>query len=549
MSAVTNNKSITSKFTFPYDANKLHTILNTCWDFVVIGSGIGGATFGYRMAEKGYRVLFVEKGQSADIKNQYPEQVKDFAKNPLSLLKRANREWQTLDDINLTSPQKSKHFIPYIGSGIGGSSKLYGMVFERFSPSEFTNPLAPWPVSAETMQTYYDRAAQMYHLKTKNIQSEANLEIIHKLKQAGIETYSLTKAQLDGNCSGCQGHVCTCNQKVDAETACIQPAIKNWGAEIITGCEVIQINTQTDESSVESISVKIDCIPDQIFKIFSKNFALAAGALASPSLLLKSNTQKKPEGIANSSGQVGKNMMRHLIDIYGLWTWKKPESQIDIKEFGAKDLIFDTDENRHKGLLQSFGRFPHIKTVLHEISTNIQNPIVKYAFHCVAPVMGLVLNYLFRRMIFVATILEDSPTDTNQVFQPTPKGKIQFHYQVSDKDEKQLLKLRKLMQQKLNSFFSIKLYQAHSNDRIAHVCGTCRMGTNPQTSVVDANGRTHDLPNLWIVDASVFPSSGSGNPSFTIAANALRCADLVADKSNYMASSSTKVATNTFAAP
>jgi choline dehydrogenase-like flavoprotein len=67
--------------------------------------------------------------------------------------------------------------------------------------------------------------------------------------------------------------------------------------------------------------------------------------------------------------------------------------------------------------------------------------------------------------------------------------------------------------------------QAENNRRIAHVCGTCRAGDDPKTSVVDRYNKAHGLTNLYIVDASFFPSSGGTNPSLTIAANALRVAD------------------------
>jgi choline dehydrogenase-like flavoprotein len=67
--------------------------------------------------------------------------------------------------------------------------------------------------------------------------------------------------------------------------------------------------------------------------------------------------------------------------------------------------------------------------------------------------------------------------------------------------------------------------QAENNQRIAHVCGTCRFGDDPAQSVLDRNNRAHGLANLYIVDSSFFPSSGGTNPSLTIAANALRVAD------------------------
>ena len=69
--------------------------------------------------------------------------------------------------------------------------------------------------------------------------------------------------------------------------------------------------------------------------------------------------------------------------------------------------------------------------------------------------------------------------------------------------------------------------QAEENKRLAHVCGTCRMGNDDNTSVVNADCRSHDIKNLFIVDASVFPTSGGTNPALTIAANSLRVSDVI----------------------
>ena len=69
--------------------------------------------------------------------------------------------------------------------------------------------------------------------------------------------------------------------------------------------------------------------------------------------------------------------------------------------------------------------------------------------------------------------------------------------------------------------------QAENNERIAHACGTCRFGTDPRMSVLDADNRAHGLPNLYVVDSSFFPTSAGTNPALTIAANALRVADRI----------------------
>ena len=77
----------------------------------------------------------------------------------------------------------------------------------------------------------------------------------------------------------------------------------------------------------------------------------------------------------------------------------------------------------------------------------------------------------------------------------------------------------------LKPYRFLLLKQAENNQRLAHACGTCRFGTDPRESVLDVNNKAHGLTNLYVVDASFFPSSGGTNPALTIAANALRVAD------------------------
>lgn len=92
-------------------------------------------------------------------------------------------------------------------------------------------------------------------------------------------------------------------------------------------------------------------------------------------------------------------------------------------------------------------------------------------------------------------------------------------------DERRIDGFRQRMREVLKPYSFSIVKQADNNQRIAHVCGTCRFGNDPATSVLDADNRAHGLDNLYVVDASFFPSSGGTNPSLTIAANALRVAD------------------------
>jgi choline dehydrogenase-like flavoprotein len=130
-------------------------------------------------------------------------------------------------------------------------------------------------------------------------------------------------------------------------------------------------------------------------------------------------------------------------------------------------------------------------------------------------------------MILAAT-LEDFPYADNRV-EPARTdaqgARLAIEYRVRDADRARIAAFRKKMGEVLSGYSFKLIKQAENNQRIAHVCGTCRFGDDPATSVLDRNNRAHGLANLYVVDSSFFPSSGGTNPSLTIAANALRVAD------------------------
>jgi choline dehydrogenase-like flavoprotein len=130
------------------------------------------------------------------------------------------------------------------------------------------------------------------------------------------------------------------------------------------------------------------------------------------------------------------------------------------------------------------------------------------------------------------SIIEDTATFENRVNLKAGGG-VAINYQVSKVDVEKVQKMQKL----LKDLFGPMLYrlepQSTNNFRLAHVCGTCRMGEDPLTSVTDRFGKVHYSENLWIADASVFPSSTGKNPGLSIAAHSLRMANqMVLQESN-----------------
>jgi len=135
----------------------------------------------------------------------------------------------------------------------------------------------------------------------------------------------------------------------------------------------------------------------------------------------------------------------------------------------------------------------------------------------------------------MASTLEDLPYLDNRVLaapDDAPES-VNINYRLHEDDWRRLALFRTHLRRALKGLSWRMVKQADNNQRIAHACGTCRMGHDAHTSVLDAFNRCHDLENLYIVDSSFFPSSGGTNPGLTIAANALRVADHLTGVSDY----------------
>ena len=130
----------------------------------------------------------------------------------------------------------------------------------------------------------------------------------------------------------------------------------------------------------------------------------------------------------------------------------------------------------------------------------------------------------------LASILEDPSYHDNRVLpgdQTTSDGSqsMTLHYHLREREITRTKGFRQELKALFKPFGAFCIGVAHSNKLVAHVCGTCRFGDDPRTSVLDRNCRAHELDNLYVADASFFASSGGINPSLTIAANALRIAE------------------------
>lgn len=531
------------------------------WDAIVIGTGMGGATLGYKLAQAGQRVLFCESGTSSlgrleSLCGQYPEMrfngaVLDdrFAQE----LEAAGRNSQTVIDRSCSS---ARQFTPFIGSGTGGSSALYGMALERFFPSDFgsrqgvdlgngSSLAEPWPVSYDSLAPYYTSAEKLYRvrgtddpLRTPRERGDrlrdsppltpGGEELFNFLQSRNVHPYRLPMAcEFVPGCEGCQGYLCAKDCKNDSARICLTPALHQHGASLMEGCEVVAL-----ETSARRISTVVCHWKGQQLRLQSNNVILAAGALNTPRILLNSKSKEWPAGIANGSGLVGRNLMRHFIDLYLIQAEAATGADFENRQ---KEVAFN-DFYQHNGMklgsVQSFGRLPPAPMMFASMQRDIKDSAGGWAsamFPTAKPFLMPVLRRLERSTTALATTIEDLPYVDNRVAPvdsvSTGGRRLSINYQLQDEARKRIRLMRALMGDLLANRRWRRVRQAENNQRLAHACGTCRFGLDPRTSVLNEYNRAHEVDNLYVVDSSFFPSSGGTNPSLTIAANALRVAD------------------------
>jgi choline dehydrogenase-like flavoprotein len=321
---------------------------------------------------------------------------------------------------------------------------------------------------------------------------------------------------------------CPRRDKGSTDVTFIEKARKSGRVEIRTGCQVTRLHA----SGAGRIGHVEYVDQDQVrHKVSGTVIALAGGAVETPRLLLASADEHAPEGIANESGQVGRNFMETL-------TWASSGLvNDDLKSYaGLPSDAICWDFNRPDSIADVTGGCRFTSSI-HE--AELDGPVA-YATR-VVPGWGKdhkqSMRQQFGRVITVGSVGEFLPNARTYVdLDPQQKDTAgmplgRMHSYLPER-ELQRLQFMATTCRKILAAAGVKElfeeYGSHDLFNATHVFGTCRMGSDPADSVVDSNCRSHHWKNLYTTDASVFPSSGGGeSPSLTIQALAMRAADSI----------------------
>jgi choline dehydrogenase-like flavoprotein len=307
---------------------------------------------------------------------------------------------------------------------------------------------------------------------------------------------------------------------MDGRSAGVEPALETGNAALLDMCEVRAIRGR--DNRITHIEARRD---GAMFNLRARRYVLAAGALGSAHLLLSSVSESWPDGCANSSRLVGRNLMLHLTEMLAIWPERGTSFDGPTKTISFRDLYYN--DGRRFGAVAAMG----IDASYGEIVHYLKGWLDRSSFRDIR-----ILNELARIPAFMAAKLlgsakiysaqmEDLAYGENRVY-PDPDNPERFRveYAVKNEVKQRRRAYRRLIRQKLRGHRSMFLnFEPEWN--IPHACGTLRFGDDPKASVLDRSCRSHDIHNLYVADASFMPTSLGINPGLTVAANALRVAD------------------------
>ena len=546
------------------------------YDAVIVGAGAGGSAIAWRLVQHGMRVLMLDAGPRFDPATDYrldrPDwELKGFPHKPGSEGMYSFDEFQSLESAQdeLRSWNRAIGRINKTGRreisgpgyqhvrGIGGSTLHFTGESHRMHPaamrmrSDF-GVAANWPMTYADLEPYYNVAEQLigvagpvdacerwrsspYPLPPHRL-CKASAHLAAAGSKLGMRWTANPRAALslpyDGRpacnyCGNCN-RGCPIGDKGSADVTFIRHAEKSDRCDIRPNAQVTHIETD-GRKSVSAIRYVEN---GRSKRIETTRLILAAGAIETPRLLLANRSRAWPKGIANGSGQVGRNLMETsfwlstgLIDA-PLHSYRGLPADAICWDFNRPNAIPGvTGGCRFGSATQEIGLVGPIAYATRVVSgfgAALKQGVRDTLGHALS--VGAIGEFLPNEGTFVS--LDDKRKDA----QGQPLAKIHSRLTQQDIDRLHFMaKTCRALLQAAGSKEMLEEFGSYDSFSSTHVFGTCRMGEDSKMSVVDAFGKSHEIDNLFIADASVFPSSGGGeSPALSIQALAIRAADKIA---------------------
>jgi choline dehydrogenase-like flavoprotein len=508
----------------------------TTYDAIIVGSGFGGSMVAQELVEAGWRVLMIERGGWVP---RGPQNWAEAAVGPLSPYYSTETPYRAV----------AGGEAGVVGSFncVGGPSVFYGGATLRFRAEDFepcseiaSDSGAAWPYRYADVEPHYSRAEQLLGVAgeggadpTEPFHSARYPQLPGALAptsrrvwdaalRLGLHPSRLPLALNHGAgsgrvacsaCSTCDGFACAISAKNDLATS-ILPGLIRRGLRLAANTVAVRLVAEGRQLTA------VDCVEREggaRVRYFGRVFILAAGALASPHLLLASGLERLNPG----RRVVGRYLMRHFnAAVIGVFP-RHPDREAQFhKQAAIHDFYFG-----HPSVASPRGKLGAIQQLATPPRELVKAHLPKLFGSMAASALPHATGLLI--------MAEDQPRHENGVeIDPArtdrfglPELRITHRYTARDIQAARALigKAREILRAA-----GAWLTYAQPIRTFSHAVGTVRMGTDPETSALDAHGRFRGTENLYVVDASAFPTSAAVNPSLTIAANALRAGRQIA---------------------
>jgi choline dehydrogenase-like flavoprotein len=488
------------------------------YDVVIVGSGVGGGAVALSLAGSGARILILERGE------RLPREPQNW--DPEAVF--VEQRYRTAD---LWYDGAGNAFRPGQFYCVGGHTKLYGTAMFRFRERDFDGvshedgDSRPWPVRYRELEPWYAKAEQLFgvHGQAGDDPTEPPrstpypfgpiphepviAEVFARMRARGLHPAHMPAA-IDLHpggacvrCGTCDAFPCRIGAKGDAETRLIDPALAHANVRLATGCKVERLIA--DERGQRIVAVEYRRGGERR-RVDARLVVLSAGAINSAAILLQSADTRNPDGLANASGVVGRYFMNHnCTAIMAITPWRVNRTRYP-KTLTLNDYYYGGGaSDRPLGNLQLLGK-------IHE-------PMLRGALPR-APKWSR--RWLADHSVDWYVMSEDLGQAESRV-RPRADGSIVLDWKRSNlrAHQRWVVQAKRLLKE---IGFPVVLSKPFGADSPSHQCGTVRFGDDPASSALDPHCRAWDHDNLYVVDASFFPSSAALNPALTIAAQSLR---------------------------
>lgn len=521
-------------------------------DVVIVGSGIAGSLIAWQLATAGVNVLVLEAGPWVDRAasvERYRAAVAKVPESPYEDLPYAPRPTVLALDEYYQQVGPDTFGSTYVRR-VGGSTWHWQGTMIRYVPNDFrmqsTYGVAEdWPITYDDLEPWYVQAENATGVAGESVEGDlmprsapfpmpplpasyVDQVIAQAVEPLGLQVRTNPQAKnsqpFDGRPPCCGNNICVpiCPIAAKYDASVHARKAQDAGARI----EVDAVAHRVEVDSEGRVTRILFKRPDNSeHEAVGRVFVIAAHAIETPKLLLMSRTDALPNGVANASDQVGRNLMDHPTQVSlclsrdPVWPFRAPVETSGIETYRDGDFRGDWAAFRtpigNDGW--SFGG---------TLPTDMAINLVREE-GLLGPDLRTQVKDVTQRQVRLAALLEQLPDPENRVTLSEDRTDAlglphpRINYRVDDYTLRGREEAIRMADQVFDAIGATQREHVDVLFGAGHIIGTYRMGTDPNTSVVNAQGRTHDHPNLYLVGSGVFPTSGTANPTMTLAALAM----------------------------